>query len=253
MFSHKAANIWDTLYGAIARSESDVICKLWNKETDSSSYGKALDIGCGTGRFFIPLAQSGWDMTGVDSSEAMLSVLKQKMKKYKIEGETIHSDFSLFKNDKQFDLVLAFFSVIYTLTDKDMYSLFRKVHEVMNPGGLFLVNFFNCYEFWNKKGWNASMGRIFKSGHLKVDYASTPVDMLRGIANTEDMRLLSHNGKLASDASIRPVRYHSLNSMRLFITSAGFENVTFYSGFSDKKIGPEDTRATVITAAATRT
>ena len=96
MFSHKAANIWDTLYGAIARSESDVICKLWNKETDSSSYGKALDIGCGTGRFFIPLAQSGWDMTGVDSSEAMLSVLKQKMKKYKIEGETIHSDFSLF-------------------------------------------------------------------------------------------------------------------------------------------------------------
>ncbi len=250
MFSHKAANIWDTLYGAIAKSEAEIICELWDKTTDSAPYGKALDIGCGTGRFFIPLAQSGWDMTGVDSSEAMLSVMKQKMKKYKIEGEAIHSDFSLFKHDKRFDLALAFFAVIYTLTDKDMHSFFRKVHEIMNPGGLFLVNFFNCYEFWDNKGWSASMGRIFKGGHLKVNYTSTPIDMLRGIADTEDSRRLSYNGKVTSDASIRPVRYHSLNSVRLFIASAGFQNITFYSGFSGKKIEPEDTRASVVTVAA---
>jgi ubiquinone/menaquinone biosynthesis C-methylase UbiE len=34
--------------------------------------GKLLDIGCGAGCNAVPLAQAGWDVTGLDLSEPML-------------------------------------------------------------------------------------------------------------------------------------------------------------------------------------
>src|SRR5262245_55351764 len=40
--------------------------------------GPVLEIGCGTGRIAVPLAQAGLDVTGVDRSEAMLAVARRK-------------------------------------------------------------------------------------------------------------------------------------------------------------------------------
>ena len=37
-----------------------------------------LECGCGTGRILIPLVQSGLDVWGVDSSNAMLDILRSK-------------------------------------------------------------------------------------------------------------------------------------------------------------------------------
>ncbi len=38
-----------------------------------------LELGCGTGRVAVPLAQSGLQVTGVDINDAMLAVAKQRM------------------------------------------------------------------------------------------------------------------------------------------------------------------------------
>ena len=35
--------------------------------------GNCLDVGCGTGRVLIPIAQQGIEITGLDNSSAMLN------------------------------------------------------------------------------------------------------------------------------------------------------------------------------------
>lgn len=40
--------------------------------------GPALELGCGTGRFTIPLAQAGIDVTGLDLAAAMLDRAREK-------------------------------------------------------------------------------------------------------------------------------------------------------------------------------
>ena len=58
-------------------------------ETDYSDYGfyldliargegRALDVGCATGRLLIPYLKAGIDIEGVDSSEEMLSICRDK-------------------------------------------------------------------------------------------------------------------------------------------------------------------------------
>ncbi|MBQ1188434.1 MAG: methyltransferase domain-containing protein [Peptococcaceae bacterium] len=39
---------------------------------------RLLDLGCGTGSISIPLAQKGYQVTGVDLSEEMLAVAREK-------------------------------------------------------------------------------------------------------------------------------------------------------------------------------
>ncbi len=44
----------------------------------SFSCGSILDLGCGTGNVTIPLAQKGFSLVGVDASEDMLAIAKDK-------------------------------------------------------------------------------------------------------------------------------------------------------------------------------
>jgi len=41
-----------------------------------------LDIGCGAGRFCIPLAERGMDVTGVDYSNEMIRMAEEYQKSY---------------------------------------------------------------------------------------------------------------------------------------------------------------------------
>lgn len=67
-----------------------------------------LDIGCGHGRFAIPLAKRGFTVTCVDISPAMLDIARKKAEGVKnitfVEGNVVN--LSQFAN-RSFDLVLA--------------------------------------------------------------------------------------------------------------------------------------------------
>jgi len=41
--------------------------------------GAILELGCGTGRILIPLAKTGYNVTGMDNSESMLAVCRGRI------------------------------------------------------------------------------------------------------------------------------------------------------------------------------
>ena len=52
--------------------------------------GSVLELGCGTGRYTIPLAQAGVEMTGLDIMPPMLERARQKAKGLPITLSLIH-------------------------------------------------------------------------------------------------------------------------------------------------------------------
>jgi SAM-dependent methyltransferase len=50
----------------------------WLPGTDASNPQLVLDLGCGSGRTAIPLAAAGYDVIGIDLSESMLQVVREK-------------------------------------------------------------------------------------------------------------------------------------------------------------------------------
>jgi cyclopropane fatty-acyl-phospholipid synthase-like methyltransferase len=58
----------------------------------TAPFGKALDIGCGSGVWGIKLAKRGWDVTGVDIVDKALQRAQERIKKENVNVKLVHDD-----------------------------------------------------------------------------------------------------------------------------------------------------------------
>jgi SAM-dependent methyltransferase len=100
--------------------------------------GPALELGIGTGRIALPLAQRGVPVHGIDLSQAMVARLREKPGSAEI-GTTI-GDFATTRVDGTFRLVYLVFNTIMNLTTQDQQvACFENAARRLEPGGSFVV------------------------------------------------------------------------------------------------------------------
>jgi SAM-dependent methyltransferase len=100
--------------------------------------GAALELGIGTGRIALPLAQRGVRVHGIDLSEAMVARLKAKPGSEEIGG-TI-GDFATTTVEGRFSVVYLVFNTIMNLTTQDdQVACFENVAAHLEPGGCFVI------------------------------------------------------------------------------------------------------------------
>ena len=100
-----------------------------------------LDLCCGTGSLTYELSCRGYEMTGADLSADMLSIAEEKCRDLPVRPR--------FFQEAMEDLALPYGvdacvccldSVNYVLKPQKLQRAFRKVYEVLAPGGLFLFD-----------------------------------------------------------------------------------------------------------------
>jgi SAM-dependent methyltransferase len=100
--------------------------------------GRALELGIGTGRIALPLAQRGVPVHGIDVSRAMVARLRAKPGGDDI-GVTI-GDFATTKVDGSFSLAYLIFNTIMNLpTQAAQVACFRNVAAHLERGGCFVI------------------------------------------------------------------------------------------------------------------
>jgi SAM-dependent methyltransferase len=100
--------------------------------------GRALELGIGTGRIALPLAERGVPVHGIDLSEAMITRLRAKPGGDRI-GVTI-GDFATTEVDGVFALAYLVYNTIQNLTTQDaQVACFQNVADHLAPGGCFVI------------------------------------------------------------------------------------------------------------------
>jgi SAM-dependent methyltransferase len=100
--------------------------------------GRALELGIGTGRIALPLAQRGVPVHGIELSKAMVARLRAKPGGEDI-GVTI-GDFATTAVDGTFSLAYLVFNTIMNLTTQEaQVACFRNVAAHLEPGGRFVI------------------------------------------------------------------------------------------------------------------
>jgi SAM-dependent methyltransferase len=97
------------------------------------SFKRALDVGCGEGRFCRMLKEAGIATTGIDPTPPLLELARRRDPSgdYR-SGRAEQLDFE----DRTFDLVVSYI----TLVDiPDFRSAIREMARVLKPGGALLV------------------------------------------------------------------------------------------------------------------
>ena len=102
-----------------------------------------LELACGTGRVAIPLAEAGFEVHGVDLSEQMLAVCRDKIEERGL-GERIRL---ILANMTSFDLprkdftlaYIALRSFMHLLSQEEQLACLQQVIKHLRPGGYFIV------------------------------------------------------------------------------------------------------------------
>lgn len=146
------AYIYDKLINDVDYKEwADYYFKIFQRYGLSPKLG--LDLGCGTGNLTVELASRGIEMTGVDLSEDMLMVAREKS-----EGMDIlylNQDMTEFELYGTVDFIVSSLDCINYITDKrDLQRVMKLANNYLEPGGLFIFDINTRYKLENVIGDN---------------------------------------------------------------------------------------------------
>lgn len=101
--------------------------------------GRALELGCGTGRLLVPLARSGSDIVGIERSEAMLAYAVARLRRLRspVNAHVLRGDIrDLPFRSGRFSVVMAPYGMLQSLTtDADLAAVLNSVGRVLKKGG----------------------------------------------------------------------------------------------------------------------
>jgi SAM-dependent methyltransferase len=189
LYGDRFADVYDEEDGAEAGDIEPVVDALAGLVSEGS---RAFELGIGTGRIAIPLAQRGLRVEGIDISPRMLEQLRNKPSGDQIEA-TVGSfdDF----DGGPYDLIYCVYNTFSFLTSlESQTSCFRSVGRALAPGGAFVI-----------EEWTADLAR-FPDGQRLLGY---------GLAS-DRVKLDVMNFDLVD---------HTLDTVTVIIRSSGIELV----------------------------
>jgi ubiquinone/menaquinone biosynthesis C-methylase UbiE len=134
---------WADIYDAMHTLTEDIPFYL---DEAVKSGGPVLELGVGTGRVAIPIAQAGVNVVGIDHSPRMLEVAKRKAKVAGLSGRRlrlVQGDMRDFDLGQRFPLVIIpFRAFLHMYTVEDQRRCLHAIARHLEDGGRLALNVF---------------------------------------------------------------------------------------------------------------
>jgi SAM-dependent methyltransferase len=223
------ARYYDATYTQL-RAQDDA---RFYRELAIESCGPVLELGVGTGRVLLPIAELGIPVTGVDTSPRMLQLLRAKP-----FPPTLRL---LCAPMQDFDLGADRFTLIYTafrafqhlVSVEDQLRCLACVKRHLAPGGTFAFDVFAPkHESLAAGGQEESEDvRFDVDGETVVRYVSTDVDPAAQCIHVRMRYERSHEGEILSNETVPlTMRYFFRYELEHLLARAGFR-AELYGGF----------------------
>ncbi len=112
-----------------------------------ASGGSILELACGSGRVLLPLAQEGYDIVGVDTSDPMLALARQRLQELAspVRCELMQQSMSTMQLGRKFRMAfIALGSFAHITTRKEQQQTLANIRTHLSTGGLFVIDISNA-------------------------------------------------------------------------------------------------------------
>lgn len=137
---YQDAKRYDSFEGAIATGS---FLDFYVRQIEK--YGEpVLELACGSGRLTIPLAEKGFNIKGLDISDEMLNLAKEKANSRNVELDLVKGDMTDFDLGKKFNLIfIPAQSLTHLYEISAIEKCFACVEKHLADDGRFLIELFN--------------------------------------------------------------------------------------------------------------
>jgi SAM-dependent methyltransferase len=233
----------------------------WYRRKARECGGPVLELGAGTGRITLGIAQDGVPVYALDADAAMLDRLRQKLANESPEVRervmVMEGDMRVFTLPERFALVIApFRAFLHNLTEDDQLACLDRVRQHLRPGGCFAFNAFHpSLEYMAHHAgalagiwrWAGTFPRA--DGGCIVRSDANRYDTVRQLVDSQH-----RYEEYGPDGTLTRTSLHRLQlaylyppDLRRLLKQAGFRSVQIAGGFDGRPFG-KDTDELVIEA-----
>ncbi len=200
---------------------------------------KILDLACGTGGPTLELARRGYIVVGVDLSEEMIQIARNKAEKQGLSNNVsfIVQDMTKIDYREEFDAVTLFFtSINYVLSDDDIQELFKRVYRALKPGGVFIADTLNIL---------TNANRLIEGipVHWRIDIDDKNIVVLDTVLMDSISQIINWNRTiiLQDKESVKIIpdkhvlRGYTGNELKLLARNVGFKKIVIYGDYNTRK------------------
>lgn len=213
-----------------------------------------LELGCGSGRLLVPLAEAGFQVVGLDSSRPMLHRAERA-----IADASVGDRVTLYEGDMRqadqapggpFGLVIfSLNSLMHLTTPQDQRAALEAARSALDPRGQLIIDTMNpsadqvrhLLDGPHMEGsWQLADGSVVdKWSHRKASADPQVIDTLLWYDRTRA------DGSLTRTRSAFPLRYVHPSELALMLELSGFIEPMFYGSYDLDPFDPESERLLV--------
>jgi SAM-dependent methyltransferase len=222
------------------------------------SEGAVLELGCGSGRLLLPLAQAGFQVTGVDSSMEMLARAKVRLAK---EEAAVQQRVTLIKADmtsltlpseNRFGLILIPYNTFMHLDRTQALLVLRRVRNYLVENGRLFIDLPNPLDIANiSDDQLLNLENVLTdpdSGELIVHLSSNRLDSANQTLHITWIYDVSQPDGGAVNRTLAQAVYHYRypHQMELLLQEAGFKLTQLLGNYDQSPYNEESKRLLIL-------
>jgi ubiquinone/menaquinone biosynthesis C-methylase UbiE len=215
-----------------------------------------LELACGTGRVMAPLARAGRQLTGVDSSAAMLAAARTRLSSSAGDVALVNAEMTnLPLPNSEFGVViLALNGLLHATTTTEQRTALEEANRCLDPRGMLYIDVANPGTSWPDPGHQPAMlESSWTSGKRErvQKFQSVTVDAGTQIVQTSIWYDVSdESGAITRWSSQFDLRYVYAAELELMLELSGFVEWQLYGSY---ELDPYTSESSRIIALAEKT
>lgn len=212
--------------------------------------GPVLELGVGSGRVAIPLAESAYEVVGIDASASMLERARQRLAGTRLgKGrlDLVAADMTAFALDRRFGLVfVAADTFQHLLTTKEQAACVSCVARHLAPGGVFAMSARSPSSVsWEEgDGWAPLLLHWTRTdpatGDLVMKLCAEQPDPARMVRKLTYVYDRVHEGSVRRSVFVTELRYSTEDEIRLLLQQCGLHVTHVYGDYDLSPVGLGD-------------
>lgn len=202
----------------------DYIEKIFGKLNNTPS--TVVDIACGTGNMTVLLAEKGYNIIGIDNSEDMLYVAKEKSLNRGLDIPFIHQDVRNLALHRPVDAITCMCDGFnYILSDIELLSIFKKIYELLNRQGILLFDISSYYK----------LSKVLKDNIMADASEDISFIWFNTFDEQDDICCMDLTFFVKEGYRYRRFdethyqRAYNLNDVKTFLANSGFSNIQVFN------------------------
>lgn len=213
--------------------------------------GPVLELGCGSGRVAIALAEAGHEVHGVDASEAMLAIARTNPGSRRLPVSFRRGDMRQASEQAEFGLAFcALDGLLHLQTAADLQATLRASYRALRPGGLLAVDVVNPSPdlLAMRDGVVRHQSTFAGPGDAEIaHFVSWDIDPDTQIIETAHFYdWLSDDGLVHRRATAFRLRYLERDELDAALQTAGFDRTEVYGNAQLDPFEPDSERMIVV-------